>query len=285
MNKIKLVISYIKTEKYIIITLVLLILIGLFCWIGSTSTEQFGLNFLTEMLGVGITVLILDQLIKRKERKRTISIEIAIYKEIVFYLTRYYHFWSNAFRFSVPEKDPETFEDFFSENGMSKIFEYLNLDAKPYVSPETNWWEWLVFNANEFVEIGDKILNRYSYNLDPVAFDFLHSMTGFTFNKVILTIPSLIQVDKKENYPRLKILSKYTIKPEKKDYEVILGLIKWCDETYIDLKKFNINLLEPTRCYTLKNKIMPPPSMITQDILEHYKFEYNQYRKINNQFT
>ena len=194
-KKIKTILEYVKKEKYILLTLLALILVGLLSWLGSVTTEQFGLNFLTEMLGVAITILIIDRLIQEREQTRTIPQKLAAYEDIRLYVARYIGFWSDAFRLSVPEEDPETFEDFFSEKGMNKIFNNLYLDSEPNVSPPRKWWDWIVHNAKEFKENGDKILNRYSYNLDPIAFGFLHHLTESSFNTMLFAIPALRQAD------------------------------------------------------------------------------------------
>jgi|GEM_PF-2130145 len=44
-----------------------LLLFGLLFWLGSQSTRDFGLNFFTEMLGVAVTIFVIDRLIQRGE--------------------------------------------------------------------------------------------------------------------------------------------------------------------------------------------------------------------------
>ncbi len=272
---------YIKNEIYLILTLLGLLLMGLLCWLGSSMTEQFGLNFFTEILGVAVTVFIIDILIQKREENRNIPLKLAAYEDIRLYTSRYICFWTQTFRESVPEKDPETLQDFFSENGMTKILGYLYLDSEPSVSPPVKWWNWIIHNANEFKENGIRILDRYPQLLDPIAFGYLHQLTESLFNMTLLNISPIRQGDIIENFPRIQVLGNYAMKPRIEDYEAILGLVKWYEESYSRLKKHSPLIKEVIKYTPNKEKVMPPKSMIPQNILEKQIIDLKNYRQRN----
>lgn len=112
----------IKSEKTTILTLLAFLLIWLFCWLGSTKTEQFGLNFFTEMLGVFVTIFVIDRLIQNREENKNIPQRLAAYEDIRLYTSRYISFWVNAYRESVPDEEPTTLNLFFSETGWEKFW-------------------------------------------------------------------------------------------------------------------------------------------------------------------
>lgn len=271
----------IKSEKVIILTLLGLLLIGLLCWLCSTKTEQFGLNFFTEMLGVAVTVFVIDRLIQNREEKRSIPQKLAAYEDVRLYTSRYIDFWTNAYRESVPEEEPETMEAFFSEVGMAKILNYLYMDSEPNVIPPRKWWDWIVHNAKEFKDNGDKLLDRHSHNLDPIAFGYVHQLTESMFNNNLLMSLSIRQVDDLMKFPRLKILGSYSMPPLKEDYEAILGLIKWCNETYLVLKKHSNSIKKVIEYTTVKNRETPPKCMIPETILAQQIIELNEFRQKN----
>ncbi len=258
---------YIKNEKVIILTILALLLIGLLCWIGSKNTEAFGLNFFTEILGVTVTVFVIDRLIQSREERKNIPQKIAAYEDVRLYTSRYIHFWTQAYRESVPEEDPETIQDFFSERGMTKIFSHLYMDSEPNVIPIRKWWDWIFTNAKEFKNNGDKILDRHSHNLDPVAFGLIHQLTESRFNEMILSIPTTRQIDILENYPRVEVLGNYTMKPQQDDFHAILGLVKWCNEQYVNLKPNNDSIKNVSEYSRNIGKTMPPKCMIPPNIL------------------
>lgn len=273
--------KYVKSEKVIILTLLVFLLIGLLCWLCFSQTEDFGLNFFTEMLGVAVTIFVIDRQIQKREKLRSIPQKLAAYEDVRLYTSRYISFWTSTYSESVPEEEPDTIETFFSEEGMTKILYYLHMDSEPNVTPLTKWWDWTVHNAKEFKDNGEKILDRYSHNLDPVAFAYVHQLTESIFNNVLLMIPSIRQSDIQMKCPRIKVLGSYSPHPPKEDYEAILGLVKWCDETYIALKKYS-NSIKKVRGYTIvKNRKMPPKCMIPLEILEQQQKELSEFRQRN----
>ena len=271
----------IKSEKVIILTIICLLLIGLLCWMCSTKTEQFGLNFFTEMLGVAVTVFVIDRLIQNREETRSIPQKLAAYEDVRLYTSRYISFWTSAYRESVPEDEPETIETFFSETGMTKILNHLYMDSEPNVTPPRKWWDWIVHNAKEFKDNGDKLLDRHSHNLDPVAFGYVHQLTESIFNNVLLMSPSIRQSDISMKFPRVKVLGSYSMPPPKEDYEAILGLIKWCNEQYSILNKHSNSIKMVSEYYKDKNRKMPPKCMIPKEILDQQLKELNEFRQRN----
>lgn len=270
--------EYIKNEKNIILSLLGFILVGLICWLSSTKTEDFGSNFFTEMLGVAVTVFIVDRLIQKRDEKRNIPQKLAAYEDVRLYASRYINFWTETYRLSVPEPDPETIEDFFSEKGMSKILDYLNMDSEPNVTPTQKWWSWIVDNAKEFKENGDKILDRHSHNLDPIAFGFVHQLTESSFNNVLMMMPSIRQSDISMKFPRIKILRSYSIFPTKEDFEAVLGLVNWCNESYSMLQKYNNSIRKVMEYKPNKDGKAPPKCMIQSEVLKQQIDDLQKYR-------
>jgi hypothetical protein len=252
--------------------------IGLISWTGSTKTENFGLNFFTEILGVSITVLIIDRLMQKREEARSIPQKLAAYEDVRLYTSRYINFWTSAYRDSVPDEEPETIVSFFSDEGMTKIFKYLYLDSEPNVTPSRSWWEWINQNAKEFKDNGNKILDRYSYNLDPIAFGHMHQLTESLFNNMLLLLISIKQSDMQLNYPRIKVLGYYSITPQKEDFDAILGLVNWCNESYYKLKKYNHSIKKVSEYSKTKNRNMPPSCMIPDFVLEQQIKELNDFQ-------
>jgi len=271
----------IKREKVIILTILSFILLGLFCWLCSKKTEDFGLNFFTEMLGVAITVFIIDRLIKNREERRNIPQKLAAYEDVRLYTSRYISFWTTTYRDSVPEDEPETIELFFSDSGMGKILHHLYMDSEPNVTPTRKWWDWILHNAKEFKENGDKLLDRHSHNLDPIAFGYIHQLTESLFNKTLLMSSSIRQSDIQMGIPRVKTLGSYAMSPQKEDYEAIIGLVKWSNETYVSLKKYSNSIKKVAEYTPMKNRKTPPKCMIPKEILIQQLKELEEFRQRN----
>jgi hypothetical protein len=281
MNDLKNIWETIKTEKAIIITLTILLAFGIFCWLFWTPAKDFGLNFFTEISGATITVVILDRLIKTREDRKNIPQKLAAYEDVRLYVSRYISFWTQTFAECVPGPEPENLSLFFSEQGMSKILNYLYMDSEPNVTPPRKWWDWIPHNAKEFRDNGDKILDRHYGNLDPEAYGYVHQLTESSFNGVLLMIPSIKETDILYKFPRVKVLGSYTIKPQKEDYTAILGLISWCENSYLKLHRYNPTLKKIAAYTPNKEERLRPKSMIPEEIRQKEINELIEFRQRN----
>jgi hypothetical protein len=284
MEYIRKVWTYFKSEKILIICLTGFASFGLICWFFIAPAKDFGLNFFTEIMGAIITVFILDRIIKKREAQKNIPLKLAIYEDIRLYATRYIGFWAQTYMISVPEKAPENIKDFFSPNGMNKILSYLYMESEPNVTPPQKWWDWIVHNAKEFKDNGDKILDRYSGHLDPDTFGYLHQLTESSFNNCHLMIPVIRQTDTFYKTPRVKVLGSYSIEPQMDDYNAIIGLETWCQKSYLELVKHKSTLLKVGNYsdYVKEtDKRLPPKCMIPDSVLKSQLFEISQFRQLH----
>ncbi|MDZ4205319.1 MAG: hypothetical protein U1C46_10950 [Bacteroidales bacterium] len=279
MKRIQVFWKSIKNEKSIIFTLLGLILIGVLFLVTSKKTEDFGLNFFTEMLGVTVTVFIIDRLIQKREEKRNIPQKLAEYEDIRLFTSFYIRFWTDTYRESVPDPDPETIEDFFSNKGMPKILNYLYMDSEPDALPPQKWYDWLVFHTIEFQKRGKKIIDRHSNNLDPIVFGLIHQLTESQFNKVLSTMPSIRQTDISMNFTRIKVLGSYSMQPLNEDFEAILGLVNWCNHSFLILQKHNKSIKKVIEYKANRDRKMPPKFMIPPEILKQQADELHKFRQ------
>lgn len=64
-------------------------------------TRDFGVNFLTEMSGVWITVFLINKIIERRERERRVAIDLRIYREVQSIIASFYSIWKHlAWKYS-----------------------------------------------------------------------------------------------------------------------------------------------------------------------------------------
>ena len=161
---------------------------GLILWLLFENTKDFGLNFFTEMLGVLVTALVIDKLLQGREKTRLLPQKMVVYEDVRLFVSRYVGFWTTTYRESVPKDDPKNIKEFFSESGMPQILEHLYMDSEPNVTPPKKWWDWIVHNAKEFSESGDKILDRHAHILEPKVYAQVHQLTESSFNKLLLRV-------------------------------------------------------------------------------------------------
>lgn len=72
--------------------------------------SDFGLNAFTETLGIIVTVLIVDQLIRRQEQVRLLPQQATAYEDVRLLISRMVSFWSETFKLSVPGPAPGNYK-------------------------------------------------------------------------------------------------------------------------------------------------------------------------------
>ncbi len=216
-------------HKRLLVLLISLIASGcLYLWL-STSGEasNFGLNAFTETLGILVTVLIVDHLIKRQEELRSLPQKATAYEDVRLLTTRIVGFWSDVYRACIPEPSPISVEALFCKASFEKMQKNLNLDSQPNVAPPRTWWDWLPQSLSDHKKRAETILERHNNVLDPNAYAYVHQIATEGIEPEI--IHSLRQTDSQTGFPRPRILGSYYFLPE--NYcETVIGLVAWCEE-------------------------------------------------------
>jgi len=259
--------------------LCVLIIFGFVLWQFTPCLEEFGLSFFTGMIGVLITIAIVENILKSIDAEKTVPLRLAAYEEIRSYLGKYIDFWASAYRDSVPDNPPDTIQDLFTEIEMEKICKNLYLDSnKPSVLPEMKYWDWIVQSAQRFKENGDKILDRYVNCLDPTAFKYIHQITD---SGLILALSNIINMRKHyidAGVPRLPVLYTYAI-PVKAHVDNINGLIQWCEQQHKLLLKHDPKIISVTKQYRVWDRVRTPKCMITEYAIEKYQCDERAYKQ------
>ncbi len=217
-----------KWTRLVTLFLILIGSVCLYLWTRfSGGVSEFGLNAFTETLGILVTVLIVDQLIRRREESRLLPQQAAAYEDVRLLISRMVSFWSETYKSSVSGASPATLEDLFSDKSFEKICSHLNMDSQPNVIPRRTWWEWFPQNMMEFKKMAETILERHNFILDPEAYSAVHKIATHILDPEMITTSR--QIDMKSGFPRPKVLGHYWFLIE--DYAApILYLVSWCEK-------------------------------------------------------
>ena len=146
------------------------LILAFYLWKNNSFTEDinnFGLNLFTEILGIFITVLVIEKIITIKKEKDDRLIKAACYREIQMFLSRYFGLWFLAYHSSVPGENPKTIEEFYTLDNMSKIEKNLDLDSLVENYPPICWWDYFKANIEDLKQRVELVLLRYSNYLEP----------------------------------------------------------------------------------------------------------------------
>lgn len=210
-------------HKYLLfVVLSLFVALGLSLWLwADNGLKDFGLNFFTEILGVVITVYIIDILSQMRESERMKPLKLAEFEDAKNLFNRFISFWYVTYSRSVPEEYPTTFDEFLSDNGIGKIFDYLDIDSKPSQNDSVSWETWIQKNHNDWLELSNRFLERHSANADPELYKLIHAFVECPIMKTIPMMNAFNRQRKKSDSPSQIALAGYLPKPKNTDYEVL----------------------------------------------------------------
>lgn len=176
----------VKEYRNVVLLIGVLATVFFYAWkFGKGEWHEFGLNAFTEVIGIGITVFLVDQLLKNQERRRRRPLEIAAFHDVRNFVDGLATFWMNVYNWSgkdevAPPPQPPSMGEFLTLPYFEKIRRRLNLDAEACVFPKRTWWTYLPQAENQYRQLGEKILERHGAALDPYVYQLVHKvLNGF----------------------------------------------------------------------------------------------------------
>jgi hypothetical protein len=149
-------------------------------WLSSpdpSSMRDFGLNLFTEMIGVLLTVLVIERILhvarKREERPRLAAMYISVNRFFILHT----FVWERAYHSSVPEPRPATLAEFYSRDTFDKIWCYLDLRSQYPLLKRQSWYEELKRHRKFLQTEGRRILALHGAHLDAQVYADIHSLT------------------------------------------------------------------------------------------------------------
>lgn len=302
-DRVKNVIKPALETRELTIPLIVLSIVCFLLWKKNVpGWTEFGLNAFTEILGIIVTIVFVDQLIRQQELRRTLPLQAAAYEDVRILATRIIQFWEGAFYQAVPQPiplvlvniikaspdfpvslttPPLSTEQLFSIESFNLIRLCLDLDSQPNVAPPRTWWEWLPQQEQEFCSRAERILERHAANLEPEAYilvhqlinNLLHADTGMRI------MGAMRQFDQQKGFPRPHNLAAYW-GTTAEALETVVKLNKWCIQKKYFLEKNGVVELRDPILELNKRETSPSPRcMIDPDKLLQSTLAVQAYRE------
>lgn len=213
-------------KKYsLILYITLLIILGIYFWVISDSLEDFGLNFTTEMIGVAITILIVDRLGVKRESERLLPIKMVVYKETSLLFNRFLSLLFDLYSQTIEKAPPTDTESFLKSNVTREAFIYTDIKAKANTTQRENITSYLANQGKDLKERAEKILDKYSVFLEPEMANLIH--TCFVESIFISTLPHIPQtIQMRNNLPYPDSLIYHIFELREEDIESLVRLYK-----------------------------------------------------------
>lgn len=273
-------------KNKVCLVIILLAIIVLILWRmdpnGGTLSD-FGLNAFTELLGILVTIMVVENIIEKQNKKNMLPAKAAMYRDIQVFLSRVISFWGEVYHNSVPGENIENVNELFSEEVFEKMSINLNLNSFPQVSPSTEWYRYFNTQGNELYERGEKILNRYYSNMEPEVFRYIHFLVDdSTFIIAMKYILNIWCYDRQNEIPRPQCLAAYYCDPGKDVFDTVVKLFNWCEKTYDELTRKGYSVHRVEVSYVNKKNIDSPQCMLTD---EQISFQTKQFSDWQDQHS
>lgn len=184
MRKLK---KYLQKNPYIIILTIVTVIVGIVHFItngiaAETWLKQFSSSLFITVVGIWITVLCIDQIIKKKEQREKDRLLSIAYREISRALNFYLLKLDRIYKVSSKEKPvfKETYNEMYNTAHFREAF--INCDFSK-IAPYQNctWSHFIHFATKELLDTLDNIINKYSFVLDSDTLSLLEYPKGSTF--------------------------------------------------------------------------------------------------------
>ena len=245
---------------------------------GDGKLSELGLSLTTQLIGVVLTVFLVDYLLQRMEKKKQRPRKFVIYIEICVLFNRLVGLYYKLYSESVVEPSPVSFVEFLREGCIEKALSYSDIRKEPLVAPKTTMINYIY---NEIIQLErryDRIMAQYGAFVPPELGLFLHNLFRdspyFSFLKHIQ-----FNFKSRKNLPYPKTLLYFMGPPDDGFKEELIKLYHWLLREKKQLMKHYPELIspsEPTYCGNPKHK-RHLRYRISEDEREKQEIEYNEW--------
>ena len=192
-------------KSYIGIIVILGITTIVYFSCNSEELKSFTLNLITEIIGILVTILLIDQALRSKEKREKDKIIKSAFvqfkrpaNEFLYLLLRIY----KATCESKPENLNNNYKDIFSTNHFFETIQYLDFKLEAPVIPRQQWSQYVYNEVTNFKKEIDKILDKYVFVFDSHIIGELESLNNSSILQIISIGMMVQQADIQINHQR-----------------------------------------------------------------------------------
>ncbi|MDD3653912.1 MAG: hypothetical protein PHO01_06985 [Desulfotomaculaceae bacterium] len=234
-------------SKYIICGIITFLLVVVFLLIyfysGAEWLKEFSMNVATEVLGIIITVFVIDYLIDKKEEDERYKRQAVAIKRMRVPLIHHIHTLFNIFKASIekePDKKYNTLSDLFDDFYFEQI-QYLDFSMEAPILPKTNWVNYLYNEFTRFADELKKVLDTYSLFLDSEIIELLDCISNSNFLNYVCKIRNIHQIDAQLDFKRKYLMLNGTADLCKEHIEILMKLIDFCNKSLSEADRIQYN--------------------------------------------
>lgn len=261
-----------KRNLSLIITLLFALLAGI-GWLLTADTLKISdlcLNLLAGFISSGITIGVIDRIIRKQKESKDIPLQKALYRDVQLFAARLIGLWQEIYVQSTETRTEITIEDLFDPENIITISSNLDLNGYPNVSPKQNWFAYIENQRKDLVERGEKILETYMSFAEPEIIQAIHFLINDSSYIAHLSFVNMVHTtDRLNKIPRPSLLAWHYMPPREPDYVMVKQLTSWCRRKFDVLHskeyKDKIDIYPIAERITIINPNSAPTSIMSED--------------------
>ena len=171
-----------------ILVILLIIAIISYFTVDSEKMKDFTLNLSTEIIGILLTIFLIDSVLRRNEQKEKLKQQSNALHQIRFPLVRHLHLMFDIYKSSIisqPKDVKSDYSDILLSDNYYDSIRFFDFNTLAPVSPNALWYVFLKYQVDEFKLSIEKTLEKYSFTLDSNIVAILESLINSHFYSLV----------------------------------------------------------------------------------------------------
>ncbi|WP_300565431.1 hypothetical protein [Flavobacterium sp.] len=195
-------------KSYLIILGILISIIILYFKTSDSELKSFSLNLITEILGIFITVFLIDRAIQSREKKEKLKILQSAYIQFRNPVMKMLDFLITAYKASCDTKPEDlkfTYKQILSTDEFYEAIKFLDFKNKAPITPTTNWSAYSAQHVRFLKDSFDKTIDKYAFVLDSKLINDMESLSNSRFLQILASAEIILQSDISMNHNRANL--------------------------------------------------------------------------------
>ena len=175
---------------------------------GTTSNQgwvrDLSLNVGTEILGILLTVFLIDAVIRRNEEKERARIRTLAFQQLRIPLVHHLGVLQGIYKASIanlPEHLPAEVKDLF-EPGYFVQIAFFDISKTAPLTSAVSWFDYLKSESEKFRLALGRTIEKYAVFLNATEIELLEMIINSSFLSLVEQTPAIRGIDQKEGYKR-----------------------------------------------------------------------------------
>ncbi|MFV8354937.1 hypothetical protein ACNQGB_01980 [Flavobacterium sp. XS1P32] len=203
-------------KSYRLISAILMAVIIIYFSTTNLDLKSFSLNLVTEILGIFITVFLIDYVIQEREKKEKTKILKSAFHQFKRPVNDILHLFVEIYKATCefkPQNLNTNYKEILSTEEFYETIKLFDYVKNAPIFPTRTWASYISFNVQSLKDTFDKIIDKYAFVLDSTIITEMELISSSPFLQIFASGEIILHADISINTKRtsLNILATETL--------------------------------------------------------------------------